>query len=102
MRIYDGLTLSQMARKHARTCVALWLRAVRDEQLPFPVRLKASELIMDRGYGKAVSVIETHSRPIESLTLAELEAIAAGEQPRFPVTIEGEAVPLAVEHQQCP
>lgn len=102
MRLYDGLTLAQMARKHTRSCVALWLKAMRDENVPWPVRLKASEYIMDRGYGKAVSVIETNSRPLESLTLAELEAIAAGEQPRFPVTIEGEVIPISTTPATTP
>lgn len=100
MRIYDGLTLAQMAREYGPECIDLWVKAMRDEELPWPVRLKASEYIVDRGYGKAVSIIETQSRSLQSMTLAELEAIARGEQPRFPITIEGEAVTLAVEHQQ--
>ena len=98
MRVYDGQTLAQMARQRGPKCIELWERAIDDEDLPWPVRLRASELMMDRGYGKAVSVIETHSRPLESLSNEELEAIAAGQAPRLPITLQGEAVavPLAV------
>jgi hypothetical protein len=94
----DGMTIAQMARQRGPKCIELWERAMDDEQIPWPVRLRASELMMDRGFGKAVSVIETHSRPIQSLTREELEAIASGETPRLPITIAGEAVevPLAV------
>ncbi len=99
-RIYDGLTLAQMARAYGPECIELLVRAMRDEANAWPVRLKASEYILDRGYGRAVNIIETQSRSLQSLTLEELEAIAAGEQPRFPLLIEGEAVTLAVEQQE--
>lgn len=98
-KLYDGMTISQMARTRGPECLELWSSAMRDERNPWPVRLRASELIMDRGYGKAVAVIETHSRPIHSLSREELELIASGELPRLPITLEGEAVgaePLAV------
>lgn len=90
-RVYDGMTLAQMARKHGPEVLELWLRAMRDEELPWPIRLKASEYIMDRGFGKAVAVIETTPRSLASLSNDELEAIAAGESPRLPITFEGEA-----------
>mgnify|MGYP000726773654 CR=1 FL=1 len=71
-----------MAREEAPQCLALWVRAVADETAPWPVRLRASELIVERAHGKAVSLIDmqvTHNRPLESLTVEELEAIAAGD-----------------------
>ena len=91
VKIYDGMTLAQMARKLGPECLDLWTRAMRDEGLAWPIRLKASEYIMDRGFGKAVSVIETTPRSLVSLSADELEAIAAGESPRLPITFEGEA-----------
>lgn len=53
-------------------------------------------MILDRGYGKAVSIIETHSVPIQALSRDELRRIAAGELPRLPITIEGEAVDVTL------
>jgi len=58
------------------------VQAVADEAAPWPVRLRASELIVERAHGKAVSLIDmqvTHNRPLESMTVDELEAIAAGD-----------------------
>lgn len=90
MRLHDGMTISALARQRGPECIELWTQAMRDERNPWPVRLRASELIMDRGFGKAVSIIETHSVPIQALSRDELRRIAAGELPRLPVTIDND------------
>src|SRR5579863_4582293 len=62
---YDGKSFAQMAAEHAPQCLELWVRAVNDEEAPWPVRIRASELIVERAYGKAASVIDmqvTHNR----------------------------------------
>jgi hypothetical protein len=93
--IADGITLAAKARELGPAILEFWDSLWRDEKHPLPVRIRASELIVERGYGKAVSTLDvnvTHRRPLTSLTVEELEAIAHGEQPRLPVTINGEAI----------
>jgi len=95
MVIVDGMTFTAKARELGPAVLEWWDTIWRDEKHPIPVRLRASELIVERGYGKAVSVIDmsiTHSRPLVTLSVEELEAIASGEQPRFPIAVEGEAI----------
>lgn len=106
--LYDGKTFAAMAREEAPQCLALWVRAVADESAPWPVRLRASELIVERAHGKAVSFVDmqlTTERPLRSLTDEELAAIASGAAPRLPAMLEGEAVEVAVErenHEEFP
>ena len=79
--LHDGRSFAEMARQEAPRCLALWVAAVNDELAPWPVRLRASELIVERAHGKAISLIDmqvTHNRPLERMTVEELEAIAAG------------------------
>jgi len=93
LKLYDGMTLAQMARKRTPKCLELLERAMEDESCPWAVRVRASEILLDRGHGRAVSVIEmsvTHERPITSLTRDELRAIAAGQAPRTPIVIDAE------------
>jgi hypothetical protein len=87
------MTLAQMARQHGPACLALLARARDDENVPWKDRIRASEIILDRGYGKAVSTLEVRElRPIQSLSRSELMAIASGVNPQLPITIDGEAV----------
>jgi hypothetical protein len=106
---YDGKSFAQMAAEHAPQCLDLWVRAVGDENAPWPIRIRASELIVERAYGKSASVIDmqvTHNRPLSAMTDDELLRIVSGEPSRTPVTIDGGtyevisqelAVPLAVD-----
>jgi hypothetical protein len=94
-KLYDGMTLAQLARQRTPKCLELLERAREDEACPWAVRVRASEILLDRGHGRAVSVIEmsvTHERSITSLTRDELRAIAAGQVPPTPITIEGEVL----------
>jgi len=58
-------------------------------RLSLPLQLPPSTSWTEAG--KAVQVLDTTSRPISSLTAEELEAIASGEAPRLPITINGDA-----------
>jgi hypothetical protein len=100
MRLYDGYTLSELARKRTPECINLLVRAMQGEDVPWPVRVRATEILLDRGHGRAVSLVEmnvTHNRDITSLTRDELRAIAAGHVPSTPITctVEGEAFEVA-------
>lgn len=98
MKLYDGMTLAQIARLHGPRCIELWVKAMQDESVPWATRIRASELIIERGHGKAISVIDmqvTQNKPLHALTTQELEAIAAGDLPRLPVTIDGESVAVS-------
>ena len=93
-RLFDGKTLAQLAREATPECVALLKGCITDEEQKMSDRLRAAELMLDRGWGKAVSVIDmtvTQSRNVRSLSNEELEAIARGESPRLPITVDGEA-----------
>lgn len=96
MPIYDGKTLAQLARQHGPACLQFMRRAMDDEGVPWKDRIRAAEIILDRGYGKAVSTLEVRDvRPIQSLTRSELMAIASGVNPQLPITIDGEAVEVS-------
>jgi hypothetical protein len=102
----NGKSLSAMARELTPECLVLMHNVVRgvnergaDVDYPIMARLRASEYILNRGWGTAVQNIElsvSDSRPINALTRAELLALAAGEQPRLPVLLPAETVPQAV------
>ena len=80
LKLADGTTLAQKARQLGPAILEFWDELWRDESVPLPVRIKASENILERGYGKAVSTIDlsvTENRPARALTMQELEAIAA-------------------------
>ena len=89
------MTFAAKARQLGPAILQFWDELWRNEAAPLPIRLRASELIVERGHGKAVSTLDvnvTHNRPLETLSIDELEAIAQGHQPRLPVTINGEAI----------
>jgi hypothetical protein len=93
LKIYDGMTLAQMARQHGPACLQFLRRAMDDEAVPWKDRIRASEIILDRGFGKAVATVEVRdARPIESLSRQELMLIASGAMPPLPITIDGEVV----------
>ena len=80
LKLADGTTLAQKARQLGPAILEFWDELWRDESVPLPVRIKASENILERGYGKAVSTIDlsvTENRPARALTMQELEAIAS-------------------------
>jgi len=95
MVIVDGLTFSAKARELGPAVLDWWHTLWQNEQAPFPVRLRASELIVERGFGKAASTIDinVNHRPLNTLTIEELEAIANGEQPRFPIALDTDVPP---------
>lgn len=93
-KLFDGMTVAQIARKSTPRAIALLERAMDEEAAPWAVRIRAAEILLDRGHGKPVSVVEmqvNHTRDIATLTRDELRAIAAGHAPRTPITFDGEA-----------
>lgn len=90
---YDGKSFAQMAQEHAPECLALWVKAVADEDAPWNVRIRASELIVERAYGKAASVIDmqvTHNRPLVAMSDEELLRIITADPERPGLTFESE------------
>ena len=90
MVIVDGMTFTAKARELGPAVLEWWDQVWRDEDHPLNVRLRASELIVERGFGKAFSTLDINinERQLTSLTFEELEALALGEQPRFPIALE--------------
>jgi hypothetical protein len=105
-KLINGMTLSAMARELTPECLAYIhnvSRGIDEHGLPTEYevkdRLRACEYILARGWGTPVQSIELNlsdSRPITALNRTELMALAAGEQPRLPVTIPGEAITQAI------
>lgn len=91
MVLQDGKTFAAKARELGVEVLQFWDGLWRDEKAPLPMRLRASELIVERGFGKAASTLDINvndTRQLNTLTIEELEAIANGEQPRFPITMD--------------
>jgi len=92
MVLQDGKTFAAKARELGADVLHFWDGLWRDENAPLPMRLRASELIVERGFGKAASTLDINvndARQLNTLTIEELEAIANGEQPRFPIAMDG-------------
>jgi hypothetical protein len=85
MVLMDGKTFAAKARELGPAVLEFWNDLYRDEEAPLPMRLRASELIVERGYGKAQQNvnISVDERPITTLTEQELMALI-GEQPVLP------------------
>lgn len=91
----DGATFAKKARELGPAILDFWDQLWRDEKTPLPIRMRASENIVDRGHGKAQGTLDvnvTLNRPLESLTMEQLEAIAAGEPPRLPISEPGDVI----------
>lgn len=102
----NGKTLAQYAREHTLEAVEVIVGVVRDEQQKTSDRLKAAEYLLDRGWGKAVSVVQMEvndTTEIRELTRDALLALANGHTPNMPVTIDGKAVavPEAVSDEEA-
>lgn len=90
-RLPDGRTLASIARQYTEDSVNVLVSVVRGEMEGVKVgdQLRAAEILLDRGWGKAVSVVAmdvaASGQQMATLSRAELMVIAAG------AVIEGEA-----------
>jgi hypothetical protein len=58
-------------------------------------RLKAAEMVVDRGWGRPVTTVNMETSDVaelRELTMEALLAIAAGQVPSLPVTLDGEVL----------
>lgn len=84
LRLEDGRTLASIARKKSPELLRLLYKAAKNEDVPWPVRVRCAELVIERGHGKPVQpVLQATERPIDAYTLEELQAIAEGRLPRL-------------------
>jgi hypothetical protein len=98
LRLVDGKTLAQYAREYTVEAVQVLAQVLRDNRHKPSDRLKAAEYLLDRGWGKAVSVVQMEvngTTEIRELTREALLALANGHTPALPVTIDGEAIPVS-------
>jgi hypothetical protein len=103
------LSLAQMCRAMSEDVVLLLHDIVKGEHPDATVsdQLKAAQLVLDRGFGRAVSVVEMTvteaPKTVRQLSREELVRLANGEVLSLPVTIEGECVtPVNAEgNQEC-
>lgn len=87
----NGRTLASIARDHTETAVNVLVQVatgVMPDVKPSD-RVRAAELLLDRGHGKATQVVQLDASQatIVKLTTEQLERIAAGALP----AIEGES-----------
>jgi hypothetical protein len=95
----DGRTLAAVCRDYTYDALQMLVAVVQGEEYELKDRLRAAETLLDRGWGKAVSVVAmdvTSSRDIKELSRDELLALAQGGDARTPITYEGETVQEAV------
>lgn len=94
-RYYDGKTLAQIAREHTPEAIELLRSVIADPDEKTSDRLRAAEYLLNRGYGKPVSVVQMEvndTSEIRELTREALLALANGQAPNLPVTLDGEAL----------
>ena len=97
LRLHNGRTLAAMARVNTVEAIELIHSVIVDQSQKTSDRLKAAEYMLDRGWGKAVSVVQMEvndTTEIRELTRDALVALANGHAPHLPVTINGEAIPV--------
>ena len=91
-------SLALMCRNMTADVVALLHQIVKGDHPDASVgdQLKAAQLVLDRGYGRAVSVVEMRvsdsPKNVRQLSREDLVRLANGEVLSLPVTIEGELV----------
>ena len=91
-------SLALMCRKMTPDVVELLHTIIKGDHPDANVsdQLKAAQLVLDRGYGRAVSVVEmsvtTQPRELKALTREELIRLANGEVLSLPVTVDGEVI----------
>lgn len=91
-------SLALMCRQMTVDVVALLHTIVKGDHPDATVgdQLKAAQLVLDRGFGRAVSVVEMNvnhqSREIRTLSHEDLVRLANGEVLALPVTVEGRVV----------
>jgi hypothetical protein len=93
LRLVNGRTLASYAREYTLEALETIVGVMRDANARPADRAKAAEMIIDRGWGKAVSVVHMETNDvaeIRELTRDALLAIANGHTPSLPVTIDGE------------
>ena len=104
LRLVNGKTLAQVAREHTLEAIELIRGVIVDPSQKTCDRLKAAEYMLDRGWGKAVSVVQMEVNDhteIRELTREALLALASGKAPHLPVTIDGKAVENTVRESDA-
>ncbi len=81
------LKAEEVVKSSLVSAVELWKQIVEDETLPHPIRLRASELIVDRCWGKATERIDASVDVKEPVWLGivrravQVDGVPAGELP---------------------
>ena len=53
--------LRELAREHTEEAISTLIEIMQDKTAPHAARIKASECLLDRGYGKPAQLLETRS-----------------------------------------
>jgi hypothetical protein len=78
----QGADRRSSARRQTNTAIDVLTAIMRDEKTSPAARIGAANALLDRGYGKPTSIIDTHideTRDVRELTREELEALLSEE-----------------------
>lgn len=69
--------IRELAREHTETAIQALVDVVTDGKAPPSARVAAATSLLDRGYGKPTTYVETKGNPLDALDTAELELLDA-------------------------
>lgn len=95
-RAHDRFYLASLARDNTQEAYNLILAVLRDEKAKMSDRIKASELILERGWGKAPIEINLGTQEDGVKFIFEVREFNALQSPAVPLTLD--AVNGAVHH----
>jgi hypothetical protein len=94
-KLANGRTLASYAREYTQEAVEVLVSVVKGDMADVRPsdRIRAAEILLDRGHGKAPQVVQLEPSPatVVNMTRAELRAIAAA---ALLPPIEGESTPI--------
>jgi hypothetical protein len=72
---FEGKTIAQLARAKGPDAIETLAKIMLDRSVSPAARIQAATALLDRGYGKAVSIVDmnvTHDRPASAMTRTEI------------------------------
>lgn len=100
----NGRTLASLARDYTEDAVNVLVSVVKGDMADVKVsdRIRAAEILLDRGYGKAKETVqlELTTSNVTTLTRDQLRAIAAGAVIEGEATVVTTSLPPATDEEQ--
>jgi hypothetical protein len=98
---YGGKTLAQLARDATPQVFGVLFEATTREDVPWPVRVSASQYLADRGWGRAPQVVDFNVNGGNTLSLADTLRLMATVSPELLSRLEqGTVIEGQLVHNQ--